>query len=87
MSKKNKSSKSGGKNKQNKLTWMVKEVFQKDTRKVFNYKQISARLNITDPKLKRAVTAALHELRDKGFIQEVQPAGSGLSRLVAMWWE
>jgi len=53
------------------LAGQVKKVFQGDPRKIFNYKQVAARLNISDPSQRRMVTKVLYDLKSKGFIEEV----------------
>ena len=53
------------------LSGKVKEVFQAEPRKVFNYKQVSARLNISDPAQRKMVSNIIHDLKKKSFIEEV----------------
>lgn len=54
-----------------KLAEQVKEVFRGEPRKLFNYKQVSARLNISDPSQRRQVSKVMYDLKKKGFIEEV----------------
>ncbi len=53
------------------LARQVKEVFRAEPRKLFNYKQVSTRLNISNPAMRRIVSDIIHDLRAKGFIEEV----------------
>jgi len=54
-----------------KLAGQVKEVFQGEPGKIFNYKQVSARLNITDTVQRNLVSKVLYDLKSKGYIEEV----------------
>lgn len=54
-----------------KIAGQVKQVFQGEPRKLFNYKQVAARLNITDPAERRMVSKVMHDLKSKGYIEEV----------------
>ncbi len=54
-----------------KLVGHVKEVFQGEPGKIFNYKQVSARLNITDTVQRNLVSKVLYDLKSKGYIEEV----------------
>ena len=54
-----------------KLAVQVKEVFQGEPLKIFNYKQVSARLNITDTVQRNLVSKILYDLKSKGYIEEV----------------
>lgn len=54
-----------------KLAGQVKEIFRAEPRKIFNYKQVSARLNISDPVQRRMVSKVMYDLKSKGFIEEV----------------
>ena len=54
-----------------KIAGQVKQVFQGEPRKLFNYKQVAARLNITDPAQRRMVSKVMHDLKSKGYIEEV----------------
>ncbi|MEA1887923.1 MAG: ribonuclease R [Bacteroidota bacterium] len=54
-----------------KLAGQIKEVFRGEPRKLFNYKQVSARLNISDPSQRRQVSKVMYDLKKKGFIEEV----------------
>ncbi|MFO7851325.1 MAG: ribonuclease R [Bacteroidota bacterium] len=65
MAKKNKAAKI-----KKKLAEQVKEVFRGEPRKLFNYKQVSARLNISDPSQRRQVSQVMYDLKKKGFIEE-----------------
>jgi len=53
------------------LAGQVKKVFQGEPAKIFNCKQVSARLNITGPAQRRMVSNVLHDLKSKGYIEEV----------------
>ena len=54
-----------------KIAGQVKQVFQGEPRKLFNYNQVAARLNITDPAERRMVSKVMHDLKSKGYIEEV----------------
>jgi len=54
-----------------KLAGQVKEIFRAEPRKIFNYKQVSSRLNISDPSQRRMVSKVMYDLKSKGFIEEV----------------
>lgn len=54
-----------------KLAGQVKQVFQGEQKKIFNYKQVAARLNITEPAQRKKVSDILHELKKSGYIEEV----------------
>ncbi len=54
-----------------KLAGQVKEIFRAEPRKIFNYKQVSARLNISDASQRRMVSKVMYDLKSKGFIEEV----------------
>ncbi len=55
-----------------KLEQMVKAVFENEGGKVLNYKQVSAKLQITDPHLRRQLSELLKEMKKKGMLKEVQ---------------
>lgn len=54
-----------------KLAGQVKQVFQGEQKKIFNYKQVAARLNITEPTQRKQISNILHELKKMGYIEEV----------------
>ena len=54
-----------------KLAGQVTEVFRAEPRKIFNYKQVSSRLSITDPAIRKMVSKVMYDLKKKGFIEEV----------------
>jgi len=54
-----------------KIAGQVKEIFRAEPRKIFNYKQVSSRLNISDPAQRRMVSKVMYDLKSKGFIEEV----------------
>jgi ribonuclease R len=54
-----------------KLTEGIQAILLKNPQQSFNYKQVSKRLNISDPSDKRLVSSLLTELTKKGIIQEV----------------
>ena len=54
-----------------KLAGQVKQVFQGEQKKIFNYKQVAAHLNITEPAQHKKVSNILHELKKMGYIEEV----------------
>jgi len=55
-----------------KLEQLIRAVFESEAGKVLNYKQVSARLSITDPHLRRQVSELLKAMRKKGQLKEVQ---------------
>ncbi|MCF8224122.1 MAG: ribonuclease R [Bacteroidales bacterium] len=66
MSKKNKPAKV-----KKKLAGQVKKVFQGEPRKLMNHKQVSSRMNITDPFERKLVSQVLYDLKRQGFIEEI----------------
>ena len=83
MVKKKKSSPAGGA-KRGQLVSMIKSVFEKEPGRVFNYKQMSARLSITDPHLRRQVGETLKEMKKNGILREVQAGRFRLKQQGAM---
>ncbi|MEE4115918.1 MAG: ribonuclease R [Marinilabiliaceae bacterium] len=71
MAKKKKGGPAGGA-KSGQLVSMIKSVFEKEPGRVFNYKQLSARLAISDPHLRRQVGETLKEMKKNGILHEVQ---------------
>jgi ribonuclease R len=54
------------------LAKLIRAIFESDGGKVLNYKQISARLQISDPQLRRQVNETLKDLKKTGFLREIQ---------------
>ena len=50
----------------------TKRLFEQEPGKIFNYKQVGARLSVTDPHLRRQLSDVLKELKKSGFLKEVQ---------------
>lgn len=55
------------------LTSLIRKIFESDGSKVLNYKQVGARLQIADPHLRRQVNEVLKDLKNTGFLKEIQP--------------
>lgn len=49
----------------------ILEVFRSEPNKIFNYKQISKRLNITKPSVRKLVSKFMYQLADEGKLEEV----------------
>jgi ribonuclease R len=56
----------------NQLTGLIKAIFEKETTRIFNYKQLSARLEIKDSAERVMISKVLNELKGQGYIQEIQ---------------
>jgi hypothetical protein len=52
-------------------TEQITNILSKSPELGFNYKQISRRLNITDPSEKRMISEILRELTKKGSVREI----------------
>lgn len=70
MSRKGSSKKSSGISKES-LTEQILATLSKSPEQGFNYKQISKRLNITDPAAKQLISAILRDLTKLGRVQEI----------------
>ena len=68
MSKKNKKAKN---HRKNEITRGIFTVLEKEPNKSFNYKQIAAKINITDAQDRNTLIKRLTELKEKKRIQEV----------------
>ncbi len=55
------------------LSKLISKIFESDPGRVMNYKQVAARLQISDPHLRRQVNEVLKDLQKLGFIKEIQP--------------
>lgn len=49
----------------------ILDLFRSEPSKIFNYKQISKRLNITKPSVRKIVSKILYELADEGKLEEI----------------
>jgi len=67
MSKKNKPAKT-----KKKLAGQIKQVFQSQADKSFNYKQVASQLNISDPNERQMVSKLMYELKKQGYIEELK---------------
>ena len=83
MAKKKKRSPAGGM-KGGQIINMIKNVFEQEPGRVFNYKQLSARLSITDPSQRRQVSETLKEMKKNGILREVQAGRFKLKQQGAM---
>ena len=54
------------------LTQSILEIFRKDRSKGFNYKQISAKLDLDDPSSRNQIIKTLKNLQGKGTIKEIE---------------
>ncbi len=54
------------------LEALVKEIFEKDPNRVYNYKQVSARLGVEDQVTRNMVSKVLAGLKKSGSVKEVQ---------------
>jgi ribonuclease R len=70
MSRKGSSRKSSGISKES-LTEQILATLSKSPEQGFNYKQISKRINITDPSAKQLVAGILRDLTKLGKVQEI----------------
>ncbi|WP_036150832.1 ribonuclease R [Maribacter forsetii] len=68
MSKKNKKAKN---HRKNEITRGIFTVLEKEPNKSFNYKQIAAKINITDAQDRNTLIKRLNELKEKKRIQEI----------------
>lgn len=56
----------------NQLTSQIRALFEKESNRIFNYKQISAHLKISDSAARAMITNVLNELKGTGYLKEVQ---------------
>jgi ribonuclease R len=70
MGRKNKKNPTGGLNKKS-LSNSILGIFSQHPRKIFNYKQLSKHLLITDSHEKRLITEILHELKNRDTLEEI----------------
>ena len=68
MSKRNKKAKN---HRKNEITKGIFTVLEKEPNKSFNYKQIAAKINITDAQDRNTLIKRLTQLKEKKRIQEV----------------
>lgn len=50
----------------------IKALYEKESKKTFNNKQIAARLSVTDTQERSMITTVLKELKNSGYLKEVQ---------------
>lgn len=50
----------------------IKALYEKESGKTFNNKQIAARLSVTDPQERSMITTILKELKGSGYLKEIQ---------------
>jgi ribonuclease R len=60
-----------------KIKRMVEQVFAKNQRKLLNYKQIAATLDLVSSEEKNAVILAIKQLVKTGVLEEIQPGKFG----------
>jgi len=54
------------------LTGQIKSIFEKESARVLNYKQVGSRLSISDPQTRKLLNEILYSLKKSGFLREIQ---------------